>query len=247
GDKIPRFDQVYQALLALRKKTESLKPQYEGKCEWNWFGWKPVKFPGTKTAMKGWELYMWEQDGNSCFSLRDGTNRLKNDDEIAAVAVKGIDVIKRRLDELQPGQAVFLRGRSFASEPPKEQASVVDEYCTTIGMAVPLVDLPRTQAAVFFRVEKDPPDMTGFEKPWTLGSESARYSESRQEVLVIDQTKPGALRIGGFPKDYGRIATTGWKDGRFFVHVKPDVESGFMIYCDLKTQQVTEVEHWAAF
>ena len=198
--------------------------------------------------MKGWELYMWEQDGNFCFSLRDGTNRLQNDEKIAKAAVKGIDAVMRKLDELKPAQEVFLRGKSVNSAPPKEQASVVREYCKKIGLKWALVDLPRTQAVVFFRVEKDPPDMTGFVKWWTLGSESGWYSESRQEVLVIDQTKPGALRIGGFPKDYGRIATTGWKDGRFFVHVQGDnVQSGFMIYRALKTKQATEVKHWAAW
>jgi beta-lactamase regulating signal transducer with metallopeptidase domain len=166
SDKIPRLDPFHKALLALRNKTESLKPEYKAKCQWDWWAWKPVQFPGTKTSLKGWELYMWEQDGNSYFALMDGTNRLKSDEEIAKAAVKGIDGIKPKLDELQPGQDVFLRGKSFASEPPKEQASVVREYCKKVGLKVALVDLPRTQAAVFFRAEKDPPDMTGFVKYW---------------------------------------------------------------------------------
>jgi len=53
SDAIPRFDQVYKPLLALRKKTENLKPKYEGEYQRDW---KPVRVPGTKTSMKGWEL-----------------------------------------------------------------------------------------------------------------------------------------------------------------------------------------------
>jgi len=118
------------------------------------------------------------------------------------------------------------------------------------GKVVLLIHSP---ARLFAGEEKAPGKTYLFKVPGTMRNGrpvfySAWYSESRQEVLVIDQTKPGALRIGGFPKDYGRIATTGWKDGRFFVHVQGDnVESGFMIYRALKTKQATEVKHWAAW
>lgn len=88
-------------------------------------------------------------------------------------------------------------------------------------------ELVRTQAAVSFRVEEDSPDMTGFVKHCTLGSESAWFNGSRGDVLVIGLPKTAALRIAGFPKEYGGIRATGWEDGkRFFVHASPSPHSG---------------------
>ena len=57
--------------------------------------------------MKGWELYIWQQGGDTYFSLLLGTNRLKTDAEITAAAVKGFDAIKPKLDELKAGEMVF--------------------------------------------------------------------------------------------------------------------------------------------
>jgi len=108
-------------------------------------------------------------------------------------------------------------------------------------------DLARTRAAVSFR-SKNSPDMTGFNKHWTLGSRSAWYNMSTGEVLVVGPKKNEAIRISGFPKEYGSVIATGWEDGkRFFVHVATGFDSGTMIYCDLKKREVTKVEHWAAW
>ena len=56
---------------------------------------------GTKTAFKGWELYIWEEKGETYLSLMFGTNCLKSREEIVKEAVKGIDAIKPKLDELK--------------------------------------------------------------------------------------------------------------------------------------------------
>ena len=95
-----------------------------------------LKPTGTKTAFKGWELYVWQKDGDTYFSLLEGTNRLKTDDEISKAAVKGIDAIKPKLDELKPGQEVFLSGKKLLTQPPKEQAAPVVEYGKKIGLKV---------------------------------------------------------------------------------------------------------------
>jgi hypothetical protein len=78
---------------------------------------KPASDPptGTKTSFKGWELYVWHQDGDNYFALLPGTNRLKTDAEIAAAAVKGIDTIKPELDQLKAGEIVFVRGKRLAT------------------------------------------------------------------------------------------------------------------------------------
>ena len=108
-------------------------------------------------------------------------------------------------------------------------------------------DLARIQAAVSFRAE-EPPDTTGFTEHWNLGSQSAWYNMSNGEVLVIGRTKTEALRITGFPKDYGHVVATGWEDDkRFFVHLSPGADTGTMIYCDLTKKTVTEVKRWGAW
>ena len=92
---------------------------------------------GTKAAfIKGWELYVWQKDGDTYFSLLEGTNRLKTDDEISKVAVKGFDALKPKLDELKAGQEVFLSGKKLLTQPPKEQAAPVVEYGKKIGLKV---------------------------------------------------------------------------------------------------------------
>jgi hypothetical protein len=95
-----------------------------------------VTATGSKTSMKGWELYVWQKDGDNYFSLLPGTNRLKTEDEISEAAVKGINAVKPKLDELKPGQEVFLSGKQLMTQPPKDQVSPVVEYGKKIGLKV---------------------------------------------------------------------------------------------------------------
>ena len=90
----------------------------------------------SKTSMKGWELYIWQEEGGTYFSLLPGTNRLKTDAEIKKAAVKGIEAIKPKLEQLKPGEYVFLRGRRLNGPAPENQAKAVAEYCRTIGLKV---------------------------------------------------------------------------------------------------------------
>ena len=92
------------------------------------------KTTGTKVSFKGWELYIWQDDGETYFSLLLGTNRLKTDDEIAKAAVKGIDAIKPKLDELKQGEFVSVGGKKLMEPPPKDQAASVVEYGRKAGL-----------------------------------------------------------------------------------------------------------------
>ena len=92
------------------------------------------KTTGTKTSFKGWELHIWQNDGETYFSLLLGTNRLKTEDEIAKAAVKGIDAIKLKLDELKPGEYVFVGGKKLTELPSKDQAATVVEYGKKAGL-----------------------------------------------------------------------------------------------------------------
>lgn len=91
---------------------------------------------GGKTSFKGWEMYVWQQDGDTYYSLLPGTNRLKTAAEITAAAVKGIDAIKPKLDELKAGETVSPCGRRLADRAPDEPATEIRKYCQKLGLDV---------------------------------------------------------------------------------------------------------------
>ncbi len=84
---------------------------------------KPTR---TKTAFKGWELYIWEENGGPYFALMERTSFLKPKADIDKAAVRGFDAIKRKLDELEPGESIVIRGTG-----PSDQ---VLEYCKKLGL-----------------------------------------------------------------------------------------------------------------
>jgi hypothetical protein len=90
--------------------------------------------PARKTSLKGWELYVWQQDGTTYFSLMVGNNRLKTAEEIAKSAVKGVEAIQPQLDQLQKGELVFVHGRRLGTKAPAPPAKQVTEYCEKIGL-----------------------------------------------------------------------------------------------------------------
>ena len=92
---------------------------------------------GTKTSFKGWELYVWQQDGTTFYCLMVGTNRMKMDAEIAKAAVKGFKAIKPKLDQLKKGESVFVHGRRLAARAPAASGKLVREYCRKIGLKAP--------------------------------------------------------------------------------------------------------------
>ena len=94
----------------------------------------PAGTPARKTSLKDWELYVWQQDGTTYFSLMVGTNRLKTAEEIAKSAVKGVEAIQPQLDQLQKGELVFVHGRRLGTKAPAPPAKQVTEYCEKIGL-----------------------------------------------------------------------------------------------------------------
>ncbi len=85
-------------------------------------------------SMKGWELYIWQQDGDTYFSLLPGTNRLKSDAEIAAAAVKGIDAVRPKLAELKKGETVVPCGRRLTDQAPGMPRKELKKYSQELGL-----------------------------------------------------------------------------------------------------------------
>ena len=107
---------------------------------------KPVEFTivapkvtgnvGTRTSMKGWELYIWQQGGDTYFSLLPGTTGSRARRRSRKAAVKGIEAVKPKLAELKQGQMVFRCGRHLPDSAPKEPAKAIEDYCKSIGLDV---------------------------------------------------------------------------------------------------------------
>jgi hypothetical protein len=91
---------------------------------------------GTLKSMKGWELYVWQEDGKTLYSLLTGTNRNKTDDEIKKAAVKGVEEIKLKLDGLKVGEYVTISGRKQGDHPPKGVTEELIEHCKKGGLNV---------------------------------------------------------------------------------------------------------------
>jgi hypothetical protein len=89
---------------------------------------------GSQASMKGWEVYAWQENGQSHFALLVGTNRLKTADEIAKAAVQGFDAFKPQLDQLASGQEVFVSGKQLLQAPPQTEGDQVVGYCKKIGL-----------------------------------------------------------------------------------------------------------------
>ena len=93
-----------------------------------------VKKVGTLKSMKGWELYIWQEDGQTLYSLLVGTNRNKTDDEITKAAVKGVEDIKPKLAALNAGEYITICGHKHADHPPKTAADELAEYCKKVDL-----------------------------------------------------------------------------------------------------------------
>ena len=90
----------------------------------------------TKESMKGWELRVWQVEGKTQFSLLAGTNRLKDEKEIVASAVKTLDEIKQQLAELKEGQEIFLHGGPGNAGLEPKMAIALIKYCKDIKLVV---------------------------------------------------------------------------------------------------------------
>lgn len=89
----------------------------------------------TKTNEKGWELRVWQDKDQTFYSLMQGTNRLKTDEEITKSAVKTLDEFKKQLDEVKEGESLFFTGHP-GTEPPQATTDAVIDYCKKIALQV---------------------------------------------------------------------------------------------------------------
>ncbi len=160
----------------------------------------------------------------------------------SAVAIAIVSAVKPEHEkQILPDVETMLK--SFALGDARQEAAIDDTELKKIldshdayRKFVQSATAASVRAAISYRMVNSP-DLTGFHKHSTLGSQSAWYNGSTREVLVVDSKRAKALRIAGFPKVAGHPVAAGWeKDGkgRFYVHVSPGADTGTMIYFDLK-------------
>jgi hypothetical protein len=107
-------------------------------------------------SVKGYELYSWEEEGQWCFTLITGTDRIKTIEEITSeqdfvsesgwvkIQVVGTDGIKDVLSRLPQGESVFwcdelYIGQSAQTDfqlPPEQIADAIEEYAAQCGLAI---------------------------------------------------------------------------------------------------------------
>ncbi len=100
----------------------------------------PIPDPGSKPAeaakrsLKGWELYVWQRDGATYYSLMVGTNAIKTEKAIAKVSVRTFRELKHKLGQLRKGELVMIHGLRLAAKPPSKPAKAVSDYGKKIGL-----------------------------------------------------------------------------------------------------------------
>lgn len=91
-----------------------------------------------KPLFKGIELYLWELDGKTVWTILPGTNRLKMDAEIrnAKDAIKSKDELEKLLSKLAPGEYVFYKDTTKPSNKAKHasDAETVKKLCEKLQL-----------------------------------------------------------------------------------------------------------------
>jgi hypothetical protein len=112
-------------------------------------------------AMKGYELYSWEEEGQWHFTLMTGTSRFKFVEEITSgenavgedgwvkISVTSVDDIKNVLARLPQGEEVSWIGRQWREQtgaetggialPPEKIIHDIQERCTKLGLGLQVV------------------------------------------------------------------------------------------------------------
>lgn len=107
-------------------------------------------------AMKGYELYSWQTNGDWHFTLMTGTNRSKSLDEITAdenivthdgwvkITVQGVEALETILGQLPAGESVFWSGGpgsgpapsegSILTLPPQGTVAAIQESCGLLDL-----------------------------------------------------------------------------------------------------------------
>lgn len=109
-----------------------------------------VNIPPLPDAMKGYELYSWQADGEWNFTLISGTNRLKTAEDIYSaenvisedgwvkITVRGVDALKAMLSQLPWKASVFWMngGIPDLSFPDTETVNEIKTYCEERELSV---------------------------------------------------------------------------------------------------------------
>lgn len=111
--------------------------------------------PSFPKAFKGYELYIWEYDGEMWFTLITGTNREKGFDEIVLpgevrtsdgwlkVTVQGLDLALKMLDQLPHNETLILmdlpspgtiNNPAYIYPPSQDLLNEIETYCLEKGL-----------------------------------------------------------------------------------------------------------------
>lgn len=102
----------------------------------------PVPDSGSKLAeapkrsLKGWELYVWQRDGATYYSLMLGTNAIKTEKAITKASVRTFKELKDKFGQLRKGEFVMIHGPRLAAKPPSKPAKAVRDYGKKIGLRI---------------------------------------------------------------------------------------------------------------
>ena len=96
--------------------------------------------PGTE-AMKGCELYSWQEESQLYFSVLIGTNREKTLEEIQApnARLKGIEELQPLLESIPAGEYITWWSRESLAFPPEEMLKQVQKICKKQGLELGIV------------------------------------------------------------------------------------------------------------
>ena len=92
-------------------------------------------------AMKGYELYSWQEDTHWVFSLLIGTNREKTLDEIRSptTALTDVDALLAMLEKVPSGHYVTWSSKKTVSFPPDTIVKQIEKTCKENGLILHIV------------------------------------------------------------------------------------------------------------
>ncbi|MBP7228414.1 MAG: hypothetical protein KA988_04835 [Longilinea sp.] len=90
-------------------------------------------------AMKGYELYSWQQGAEWQFALLPGTNREKTEDEVRAAAVS-LEALQDALAQLPQGEQIFWLERTGFPLPDLAVREAVQSACAAGGLELSVVE-----------------------------------------------------------------------------------------------------------
>ena len=123
-------------------------------CDSNDLEQKVMDVPALPSAMKGYELYSWQSNGNWNFTLITGTNRVKTYDEIVDSAEMVGSFVKISVDNIRELKTLLMRvpaGSSISwisspmcvsgfSLPPELVIKEIERHCADLDLRLSIVE-----------------------------------------------------------------------------------------------------------